>query len=232
MSGGRIRFQRNNVYRDIAERRVRWDRSLQRHGQLVRRRVPAQQLHVPRLRRPVRRCGNMHGIVGHVSHGRLRLERNDVHGSVTKRPVRYDGSLQRHRKHSRRRVPAEQLHVSRIRGPVRRGRDVYGIVGHMPHGRLRFQRDNLHGSVTKRPVRYDGSLQRHRKHLRRRVPAEQLHVSRIRGSVRRRRNMHGVVGCLSGGCVCLDRNHVHRDVARRSVRCDGSLQRCGQHVHR
>ena len=259
----------------------RHGRPLQRNRQHLRRRVPGEQLHVPRLGRSVRRGGDLHGIVRDVPDGRVRIVGHDLHGNLAGRRLRHDRPLQRHRQHLRRRVPAEQLHLSRLGRSVRRRGDLHGIVGRLPGGRVRVVGDDLHGDVAgrraaTRPITAaapptpastsfqpssftcrdsagqcdvaetctgssgicptdvfassattctgtsqggvcdsDRPLQRDRQHLRRRVPGEQLHVPRLGRPVRRRGDVHRIVGHLPGGRLRVVGDDLHGNVAGR-----------------
>src|SRR5439155_1610214 len=115
--------------------------------QLVRGRLPGRQLHVPELRGPVRRGGDLHGDGGRVPGGRLRIGVDQLHGRLAERRVRQRRGRPLHgdRQRVRGRLPGGQLHVPELRGPVRRGGDLHGDGGRVPGGRLRIGVDELHG---------------------------------------------------------------------------------------
>src|SRR5439155_22577916 len=80
----------DQLYVCRAERRLR-----QRRGRLpyaalfrFRGRLPGRQLHVPGLRGPVRRGGDLHGDVGRVPGGRLRIGGDQLYGRLAERRVR------------------------------------------------------------------------------------------------------------------------------------------------
>src|SRR5207249_3522086 len=161
------------------------------------------QLHVPGLGGPVRRGGDLHGDVGRVPGGRLRLRVDQLYGRLAGRRVRQrrGRSLHGNRQRVRGCLPGRQLHVPELRGPVRRGGDLYGGVGRVPGGRLRLRVDQLYGRLAERRVRQrrgrplHGDPQRACATLFR----SQLHVPGLGGPVRRGGDLHGDVGRVPGG---------------------------------
>src|SRR5207247_1626233 len=88
--GGRLRIGVDQLHGRLAERRVRQRRGRSLHGnqQRVRGRLPGRQLHVPELRGPVRRGGDLHGHVGRVPGGRVRVIVDQLYGRLAGRSVR------------------------------------------------------------------------------------------------------------------------------------------------
>src|SRR5207244_8944979 len=88
--GGRLRIEGDQLYGRLAGRRVRQRRGRSLHGdqRLVRGRLPERQLHVPGLSGSVRRGGDLHGDVGRVPGGRLRLGADQLYGRLAGRRVR------------------------------------------------------------------------------------------------------------------------------------------------
>src|SRR5207244_1692906 len=191
--GGRLRLGVDQLHGRLAERRVRQrrGRSLLGHQQLVRGRLPDGQLHVPGLGGPVRRGGDLHGDVGRVPGGRLRLRVDQLHGRLAGRRVRQGRgrSLLGDQQLVRGRLPNGQLHVPGHSGPVRRGGDVHGDVGRVPGGRVRVIVDPLHGRLAERRVRQRRrrSLHGERQRVRGRLPGGGVHVPGRRRPVRRGR---------------------------------------------
>src|SRR5439155_16812551 len=104
---------------------------------LVRGRLPGGQLHVPALSGPVRRGGDLHGDVGRVPGGRLRIGVDRLYGRLAGRRVRQGRgrSLLGDQQRVRGRLPGGQLHVPDLGGPVRRSGDLHGDVGRVTGGR-------------------------------------------------------------------------------------------------
>src|SRR5207249_10094647 len=118
-------------------------------------RLPGGQLHVPDLGGPVRRGGDLHGDVGRVPGGRVRIGVDQLHGRLAGRRVRQrrGRSLHGDQQLVRGRLPGGQRHVPGLGGPVRRGGGVHGDGGRVPGGRLRIGDDRVHGRVAERRVR-------------------------------------------------------------------------------
>src|SRR5205823_4962717 len=88
--GGRLRVGVDQLHGHLGGRRVRQRRGRSLHGnrQRVRGRLPGGQLHVPELRGPVRRGGELHGHVGRVPGGRVRVIVDQLYGRLAGRSVR------------------------------------------------------------------------------------------------------------------------------------------------
>src|SRR5207249_5892335 len=157
VAGGRVRVIVDPLHGRLAERRVRRQRRRSLHGerQRVRGRLPNGQLHVPGLGGPVRRGGDLHGNVGRVPGGRLRIRVDQLYGRLAGRRVRQrrGRSLLGDQQRVRGRLPGGQLHVPGLGGPVRRGGDLHGDVGRVPGGRVRGGGDQLYGGLAGRRVR-------------------------------------------------------------------------------
>ena len=215
VSGGRLRLGRNNLYGIHQHRcmRQRRGRSLQRVEQHMCRRVSGQYLHLPRLGGPMRRGGDLHRIVERLPAGRVRLVGDHLHGRRQRRRVRQGRvrPLQRVEQRLRRRLSDGDVRVPRHDGSVRRRGVLHRIVEHLPGGRVRLVRDDVHGGRQRRRVRqrHGRSLQRNRQHLRRRLSGEFVHLPRLRRCVRRGRIMHRDVGRMPGGRVRLVGDELH-----------------------
>src|SRR5439155_491207 len=90
VSRGRLRAGGDALHGRVAGRRVRQrrGRSLRGDERRLRGYLPGGDLHVPGLGGPVRRGGDLHGDVGRVPGGRLRVGGDQLHGRVAERRVR------------------------------------------------------------------------------------------------------------------------------------------------
>ena len=230
---GRVRVVRDELHGSDQHRRLRQRRRrpLQWVEQHVYRRLSGEQLHLPWCGGYVRRGGDLHRILERMPGGRVRLVRDHVHGRHQHRRVRQrrGRSLQRFEQHVYRRLSGEQLHLPRLGGFVRRGGNLHRIVERMPGGCVRLVRDRLHGQLAGRRLRqqHGRPLQWHEQHLRRCVSAGHLHLSRLGGFVRRGRNVHGDVGRMPHGRVRLVRDQLHGQYQHRRLR-----QRRGRSLQR
>src|SRR5438132_1423424 len=219
-----LRLRVDQLYGRLAGRRVRQRRGRSLHGdrQLVRGRLPNGQLHVPGLGGPVRRGGDLHGDVGRVPGGRLRIGGDQLYGRLAGRRVRQrrGRSLHGDQRRVRGRLPGGQLHMPGLSGPVRRGGDLHGDVGRVPGGRLRIGVDQLYGRLAGRRVRqgHRRSLLGDQQLVRGRLPGGQLHVPGLSGPVRRDGDLHGDVGRVPGGRLRIGVNQLYGRLAGRRVR--------------
>ena len=177
---------------------------------------------VPTVGRSVRRGRILRRVGRFVPGGRLRRGLDGVHRHRERRRVRRrrGRSLQRRRQHVRRCLQGQHQRLPPGHGSMRRSRKLHGRRKRLPGGCVRPRHGELHGQLARRRVRRrpSRSLLRHRRHVRRCLSIFGLRVSSLGGSMRRRRDLHRIVGRVPGRRVRDGGNALHGYRQRRRVR--------------
>ena len=115
------------------------------------------------------------------------------------------------------RIPGFDHHMSSLDGSVRRGRQLHRQQRRVPDGWQAAGDDALRRDLERRRLRRHRLLQRLR-YVRRRLSIGHHNVPSFGGSVRRRRKLHGFIGCLPGERLPALDDNLRRHLERRRLR--------------